>query len=320
MQKGYTLFWLLPALIALVIYPIITDNVMLRETIFLILLSITLSVSLNIILGYTGYVSFGHIVYYGIGAYFAFYLMYAYKVNLIVSIVLGGLVSAAIAFVLGQAVLSLRGAIFAIATIGVNEAVKSLINNISFLGGAMGLYFDFSIYDNYGGALKAIWLSYYLMGILTILSVIAAYYIKKSKFGLGLFSIREDQDASSVLGIKTKFYKSLAYATSAFFPAIAGGVFAFKAGNIEPSGAFNLVKSIEMIVMVMLGGYGSVAGSALGALIYEKIKGMLLVMPYVKDLHLAVSGLILLIIVQFAPSGIVGFLTKYFKKLQKVLE
>lgn len=103
-------------------------------------------------------------------------------------------------------------------------------------------------------------------------------------------------------------------------PAIAGGIFAFKAGNIEPAGAFNLVKSIEMIVMVMLGGYGSVAGSALGALIYEKIKGLLLVLPYVKDLHLAVTGLILLIIVQFAPSGIVGFLTKYFKILRKVLE
>jgi branched-chain amino acid transport system permease protein len=320
MQKGYTLYWLLPALIVLIVYPILTNNVMLRETIFLILLSITLSISLNIIMGYTGYVSFGHIVYYGIGAYTSFYLIYAYKLNIIFSILIGGVFASLVAFILGQAVLSLRGAIFAIATIGINEAIKSLINNIPFLGGAMGLYFDFSIYDKYGGAIKAIWLSYYLMGILTIVCVISAYYIKKSKFGLGLFSIREDQDASSVLGIKTKSYKSMAYAISAFFPAIAGGIFAFKSGNIEPSGAFNLVKSIEMIVMVMLGGYGSVAGSALGALIYEKIKGVLLVLPYIKDLHLAVSGLILLIIVQFAPGGIVGFLTKYFKNLRKVLE
>lgn len=320
MQKGYTLYWLLPALLVLIFYPILANDVMLRETIFLILLSITLSMSLNIIMGYTGYVSFGHIVYYGIGAYASFYLIYAYKLNLIFSILVGGIFASLVAFVLGQAVLSLRGAIFAIATIGINEAIKSLINNISFLGGAMGLYFDFSIYDKYGGAVKAIWLSYYLMSILTIVCVISAYYIKKSKFGLGLFSIREDQDASSVLGIKTKSYKSIAYATSAFFPAIAGGIFAFKSGNIEPSGAFNLVKSIEMIVMVMLGGYGSVAGSALGALIYEKIKSVLLVLPYIKDLHLAVSGLILLIIVQFAPGGIVGFLTKYFKNLRKVLE
>jgi branched-chain amino acid transport system permease protein len=320
MQKGYTLYWLLPALIVLIVYPILTDNVMLRETIFLILLSITLSVSLNIILGYTGYVSFGHIVYYGIGAYASFYLIYAYKINLIFSILIGGIFTSIIAFILGQAVLSLRGAIFAITTIGINEAIKSLINNIPFLGGAIGLYFDFSVYDKYGGAMKAIWLSYYLMGILTILCIISAYYIKKSKFGLGLFSIREEEDASSVLGIKTKSYKSMAYAISAFFPAIAGGIFAFKSGNIEPNGAFNLVKSIEMLVMVMLGGYGSVSGSVLGALIYEKIKGTLLVLPYIKDLHLAVSGLILLIIVQFAPGGVAGFLTKYFKNLRKVLE
>lgn len=83
-------------------------------------------------MGYTGYVSFGHIVYYGIGAYAAFYLIYAFKVNLVISIIIGGFVSTFIAFVLGQAVLNLRGAIFAIATIGVNEAIKSLINNITF--------------------------------------------------------------------------------------------------------------------------------------------------------------------------------------------
>ncbi len=320
MEKGYTLFVLLPALIVLVLYPIVTDNVMLRETIFLILLSITLSVSLNIIMGFTGYVSFGHIVYYGIGAYTSFYLMYAFKVNLFLSLIVSGLLASTLAFVLGQAVLSLRGAIFAIATIGVNEALKSLINNISFLGGAMGLYFDFSVYDKYGGAMKAIWLSYYLMGFLAIISIVSAYFIKKSKFGLGLFSIREDEDASIVLGIKTKIYKSLAYTISAFFPAIAGGIFAFKAGNIEPSGAFNLIKSIEMIVMVMLGGYGSIAGATIGALIYEKVKGMLLVLPYVKDLHLAITGVLLLIIVLFAPSGIVGFFVKYFKSLRKVLE
>ncbi len=102
---------------------------------------ITLAVSLNIILGYTGYVSFGHIVFYGIGGYTAFYLMNKMGIHLIPAMIMGGVLSSIIALIVGEAVLRLRGAIFAIATIGINEAVKSLVTNLPFLGGATGMFF-----------------------------------------------------------------------------------------------------------------------------------------------------------------------------------
>jgi len=320
MKKGYTLFWLIPLVLAISFYPLVSGSVIARETIFLILMYVTLAASLNIILGYTGYVSFGHIVFYGIGGYTAFYLMYRFSIHLIPAMLAGGLLSALVALAVGEAVLRLRGAIFAIATIGINEAVKSLVTNLSFLGGATGMFFNFKIYRTYGGAAKAIWFAYWVMVGVTVITLIVSYLIKNSKFGYGLFAIREDEDAAIVLGVNTKRFKSLAFALSAFFPGLVGAIFFFKAGNIEPDDAFHLIKSIEMIFMVMLGGFGTVSGPPIGALLYERLKGALLVNPLFKNLHMAIAGVILLIIVLFAPGGIVGSLRNRFKKLRSIFE
>ncbi len=320
MKKRYTLLWLIPLILAISLIPIITHSVIYRETVFLILMYITLAVSLNIILGYTGYVSFGHVVFFGIGGYTSFYLMHKLGIHLIFAMIMGGVVSAIIALIVGEAVLKLRGAFFAIATIGINEAIKSLVTNLSWLGGATGMFFNFKIYKTYGGAAKAIWFAYCLMVIVTIVSLVTSYFIKNSKFGYGLFAIREDEDAAIVLGVNAKRFKSIAYAISAFFPGLVGAIFFFKAGNIEPEDAFHLVKSIEMIFMVMLGGFGTISGPPIGAILYERLKGILLVNPLFKNLHMAITGLILLIIILFAPGGIVGTLRNRFKKIRSLLE
>lgn len=319
-KPDISLWWITIAVIVLIVIPVVTKSPILRESVFLILLYMTLALSLNIILGYTGYVSFGHIVYYGIGGYVTFSLIYFYGINLIVAMIIGGLFAAAIAYSLGQAILKLRGAYFAIATIGVNEAVKALVNNLDAIGGAEGLYFNIKVYNAYGGAENAIWLSYYLMSALIIITLIVNWYIKKSKFGLGLMAIREDEDAAIILGVDTRKYKSLAYMLSALFPGIAGGIFFFKNGNIEPENAFHLVKSIEMIFMVMLGGFGTVAGPVLGALVYERIRGLLLINPLFKNLHIAISGVVLLLIVLFMPSGIIGYVREKIAKIRRYIE
>jgi len=315
-----SLAWILILLIIFSLLPFLTGNVTLREEMFLILMCITLATSLNLLLGYTGYVSFGHIVYYGIGGYVAFALMYFYNVHLVPAIIAGGMSSAVIAYVFGQAILKLRGAYFAIATIGINEAIKALFNNLEAFGGATGLYFNFKIYNQYGGAENAIWLSYWLMAASAILVIAVNWYVKKSKFGLGLMAIREDEDVAYVLGVDTRKYKSLAYMLSAFFPGIVGGIFFFKNGNIEPGHAFHLVKSIEMIFMVMLGGFGTVTGPFVGALTYERIRGILLVSPIFKDLHIAISGIILLAIILFAPAGIVGYIRDKIPRIRRFVE
>ncbi|HEY52392.1 MAG TPA: branched-chain amino acid ABC transporter permease, partial [Caldilineae bacterium] len=172
--------------VALAILPLMGGSASVRESMFTILMSIALASSLNIILGYTGYVSFGHIVFFGVGGYLGFWAIAEHGWNLFPAAVLGGLTAAILAYLLGRSVLRLRGAYFALATIGILEAMKALVINIDFLGGPVGLEMHFSEYKKYGGPMQALWITYWSMVFITIVTIVVAYFIKKSKFGLGL--------------------------------------------------------------------------------------------------------------------------------------
>jgi branched-chain amino acid transport system permease protein len=309
------------AVLAMAAWPIIDGKDITREVVFTMLLSVALASSLNILLGYTGYVSFGHVVFFGLGGYVGFYLMAVQEWSLWSAMLAGGIASATLAFLLGKAILRLRGGYFALATIGVNEAIRAFINNFEPFGGPVGLSLNFSVYKNYGGgAREALWMSFYVLTALTILVVVLSYRVRTSKFGLGLLAIREDEDAAEVMGVKAPDAKTWAYVLSAIFPGILGVLFFFKNGNIEPAPAFRLHLSIEMIVMVMLGGQGTVFGPILGGAGYQRLRGFLLTSPLFKNIQLAVAGILLLIIVLFIPAGIVGWLRNRFPKLRRVLQ
>ncbi len=317
----YPAFWI--ALLLVVIgglLPVITGSNVLRENIFLIMLSVALASSLNILLGYAGYVSFGHIVFFGVGGYIGFYLMAVQNWSLWLAVPAGGLVAAILAWLLGLAILRLRGAYFALATIGVNEAVRTFINNFGPLGGPIGLEVNFSIYQQYGGAATMQWTTYWLAFILTIAAIVLSYAVKFSRFGLGLMAIREDEDAAMVMGVRTPNAKTMAYILSAIIPGMMGVIFFFRNSSVEPHSAFRLTRSIEMIVMVMLGGQGTVQGPLVGAALYEAIRSFLLTSPLFKDLQLAFAGLLLLLIILFVPSGVIGWLRGRYRKLWRVLE
>src|SRR4030042_1148014 len=128
----------------------------LRETTFVLLMFVGLASSLNILLGYTGYVSFGHIVFFGLGGYTGFYLLSQQGWPLYIAALAGGVLSAGLAWLLGLAVLRLRGAYFALATIGLNEAARAFVSNFAPFGGATGLFVHFSAYEKYGGARPAL--------------------------------------------------------------------------------------------------------------------------------------------------------------------
>lgn len=312
--------WVILALVLLAgLWPVLTNNAANREVVFTVLLSVVLASSLNIILGYTGYVSFGHVVFFGLGGYVGLYLMNFHNVPLWLAIPGGGLVSGLLALLLGTAILRLRGAYFALATIGINEATRAFINNFKPFGGPTGISLNFSIYNNYGGATQALWLTYYFLLALSVIVILMSYAIKTSKFGLGLTAIREDEDAAEVMGVITPRTKTWAYALSAIFPGMVGVLFFFKNGNIEPGDAFRLQFSIEFLVMVMLGGFGTVAGPVLGAAGYQRLRGTLLTSNLFKNYQLVIAGIMLLLIILFIPSGAVGWLRKRFPTLRKVL-
>ncbi|TMB94000.1 MAG: branched-chain amino acid ABC transporter permease [Chloroflexi bacterium] len=267
----------LPAIVALLAvlaaFPILTNNPSMREELFLVFMLVTLASSINIIMGYTGYVSFGHIVFFGLGGYFAFYLMQIQGWHFIPSLIVAAIPSAVIAALIGFPILRLRGAYFALATVGINEAMRVVFNNWDLFGGAVGMFFNFSVYTQYGGAKAASELAYYTMTVVAIATITVSYLIKRSKFF-------------------------------------------FKNGIIEPGHAFELLRSIESLVMVVLGGIGTVAGPIVGAAAYEWLRGFLITNPALANFQLFLAGLLLLVTVLFVSSGLVGWLRERFPVLR----
>jgi branched-chain amino acid transport system permease protein len=312
---------LLPLLVVagMVLWPVVTDNISNRESAFTILKAIALASSLNILLGYTGYVSFGHIVFYGFGGYVGLYFVNEQGWSIWAGILVGGFSSGVLAFLLGKAILRLRGAYFALATIGINEAMRAFINNFDLFGGPIGMTLNFSVYKEYGGAAQALGMSFYIMAGLTFAVLVISHFVRTSKFGLGLQAIRENEDAAEVMGVAAPDAKTWAYVLSAIVPGMVGVLFFFKNGNVEPHVAFPLHSSIELLVMVMLGGQGTVLGPILGAFAYQGMRGYFVTSDFFKDIQLSVSGVLLLLIVLFIPAGAIGWLRQRIPTLRRVL-
>jgi branched-chain amino acid transport system permease protein len=313
--------WLIAlAGVVFAVLPVWGDNVQLRESLLLAAVYVTLASNLNIVLGYAGYVNFGNIVFFGLGGYVCIYLVSEWQWPLAAAALIAGVSVSLLALLFGLGILRLRGAFFALATIGVNEAIKAFVANFEPWGGAAGIYLSLDVYEPLGGPGEALWIVYFFIVAAMTASLLLSYAIKSSKFGLGLLAVGENEDAAAVLGINTPRYKALAYSISAFLPAIVGGLYFFKTGIIEPSGAFDLTRSIEAIVMVMLGGIGSVTGAALGAFLYEELRGVLLTTEAFSHFQLVIAGLLLLGIVLFAPGGLMGFIYRRWPSVRSLLQ
>ena len=314
-------FWIIALIVAVfAIAPLIGDNVDLRESLVLDALYIILASNLNIMLGYTGYINFGSIVFFGLGGYICLWLVGGLGLPLAVSLPIAGICVSGLALVFGLGILRLRGHFFALATIGIIEGVQAFVQNFKPWGGSAGLYLSGGVLKQIGGPANALWVIYFLMIAVMGLSLYLSYAVKSSKFGLGLLAIGQNEDAAAVLGVPTPLYKALAYCTSAFLPAIAGGLFFFKSAFVEPASAFDLTLSTEVIVVVMLGGQGTVFGVALGALLYSELRGYLLTTATFSNFQLVISGALLLLIVLFFPGGLMGWIYSRFPRIQKVLE
>lgn len=319
MNLSHPFPWLIAIFAALIaVAPLWGDDVQLRETLLLAAVSITLASNLNLMIGYAGYVNFGNIVFFGLGGNICLYLVNAAHWPLVLSALAAGAAVSLLAFVFGFGILRLRGAFFALATIGVNEAVKAFVSNFEPFGGATGIYQSFEVYEPLGGPMRALWTVYFLLVAVMALSLFMSYAIKRSKFGLGLLAIGQNEDAAAVLGVPTRRYKALIYSASAFLPAVAGAFYFFKSAPVEPTTAFDLNASIETIVMVMLGGHGTVTGAALGAFLYTGLRGALLTTEALRHFQLVISGALLLVIVLFAPGGLMGLVYRLWPRARKV--
>ena len=286
---------------------------------FTLLMFAALASSLNIMMGYTGYVNFGHIVFFGLGGYTGFYLISQHNWWLYPAVVAGGLASAAVAGLLGSAILRLRGAYFALATIGINEAARAFVNNFDPFGGPTGMFVNFAVYRRYGGAAQALWMTYTVLLVVTVLVLIVSAMVKHSQFGLGLMAIREDEDAAEVMGVECATLQDhglrpLGDLSGHGRHAVLLQERQRRAGRrLPPAHVHRDARDGH----AGRPGHGA-RTRCLGAITYERLRGFLLTSPIFKDLHLAVAGLLLLVIVLFVPAGVIGWLRARFPRLRRV--
>jgi len=253
-----------------------------------VLMFATLSLGWNVIGGYAGYVSFGNVVFFGLGTYTAAALWQHWHQQ---SIALA--VVCAFALVLGLPILRLRGHYFGIATLGIALATQEIVSNVDWLGAGSGLTVrPVDAYSSY----------YYAMWIVCAASMLATYLIARSKLGYAFVAIRENEEAAAVLGVDPTRYKVIAWAISAAMAAAAGAVFAGANGFIDPPTAFALDDNVFPIVMVILGGAGTVAGPLVGALILTAINETL--WSHFPQIHTLFFGAVIVVVVVFLPRGI----------------
>jgi branched-chain amino acid transport system permease protein len=314
-------FWIIALVIAaFVTLPAIGSDVQLRESLALACVYITLASNLNLMLGYTGYINFGSVVFFGLGGYICIWLVSSHDWPLAASLLAAGAGVSGLALIFGLGILRLRGAFFALSTIGIVEGVQAFAENFTPWGGSSGIYISPAVFLPLGGPRQALWVIYFGLVAAMGASLYLSYAIKTSKFGLGLLAIGQNEDAAAILGVPTARYKAWAYSASAFLPAVTGGLYFFKSAFIQPSDAFDLTLSTEAIVICMLGGQGTVTGVAVGAYLYEELRGYLLTSSTFANFQLTIAGVLLLLIVLFFPSGLMGFIYSRFPRMQKVLE
>ena len=262
-------------------------------------INIILAVSLNLITGITGQFSLGHAAFMAVGAYTSAILTSNFGMPFIVGIIGAAFMAAVSGVFIGIPTLRLKGDYLAIATLGFGEIIKTLLLNNEYVGGASGFNY-IPLYTN--------WTWLFLMVVLTI--VVISNFIK-SKSGRACIAIREDEIAAEAMGINTPFYKVLAFAIGALFAGIAGALYGGYLSFITPE-SFGFMKSIDILVIVVFGGMGSITGSIVGAIAISFIS---IVLQGIPELRMVIYSVILFIIMVYRPQGIMGnYEFKLFKK------
>ncbi len=264
-----------------------------------ILMYMILAMSWNFIGGLTGYPSFATAAFFGLGAYTTAILM-NHGVPFLVAMPLGGVVGATVALLLGLPILRLRGHYFAIATYGVAEGLRELCENLEITGAADGI----NLPQIEGTVDYFTQYFYYSMLAVAVLTFFTVYWVTRNRLGYGLVAIRENEDSAGMLGVEATKYKIAAFVLSAIFPAMAGGVYAYRAAFVEPIDVFDVLFSIETIVMALLGGVGTVMGPLLGAFFLEIINNFL--WSQFLEFHSLFLGLIMVLVVLFTPRGVMA--------------
>lgn len=281
-------------------------NPYLQQIVFYIGINIILAASLNLVNGFCGQFSLGHAGFMAVGAYTSALISLSFRpfsdgldfLNYPIYAILAGFAGAAAGWVVGLPSLRLRGDYLAIVTLGFGEIIRVILLNLDIVGGARGLY---GLPGNTGFIASVhvyVWAG---------LTVVCLHNLIKSSYGRAFLSVREDEIAAECMGINTTRTKVTAFVISSFFAAVAGSLFAHTTNSLNPA-SFQFVKSVDVVIMVVLGGMGSLSGSVVGAILVTIIPEALRPLQQLTgiDVRMVIYSLMLILLMILRPSGLFG--------------
>ncbi len=300
-------------ILLLFVFPFFKPDIFFLSVGVILFMYIALSSSWNIIGGYSGYMSFGHGAFFGIGAYTVALLLIEFGYSPFITCVLGGLLAAVFALIVGYPVLRLKGPYFSLATLCLGLAVPVVVINMpnELTGGATGLFMPLLPVDIFVNRT----IFYEIMLALAVIATLISRWALQSKFGLGLNAIRENESTAETIGVDSTRLKITAFVLSAFLVGVIGGIFAYYRTYVHTTTVFDVNLSIMIVVMALLGGAATWQGPVLGATILIIIDQILIsAFPGLPaELSRLIYGLILVLVIMFMPKGIIHFVNVWLR-------
>jgi branched-chain amino acid transport system permease protein len=331
-----------PVLIILFLLPAMVSDPYMLHLMILLFLSTIMGESWNILGGYTGQYSVGHAAYFGTGAYVTMMLMQFKQIPPWYGMWAGMAMAVVVALLIGSICFRLRGPYFVLASIAVAEIIRlSAINLKDITNGAEGILITEIPPFKIGGAIITDFLTkvpfYYIGLVLTLVTIVVTWLVQHSKLGYYCQAIREDQDAAHSLGINLTIYKNIALVISAVLTSLAGSFYAIYVGFIDPPTVLGLDTSVQIVLICIIGGIGTIYGPVIGALVLVPVSEALrsnliaqallktgLVSPdsgignFLKEnlahAHALIYGILVVVVILFMPDGVLGYIKHLIKK------
>lgn len=291
------------AAIALVAFPLVRPGDQYHQTVLILIFVLgVMATGWNVIAGFAGYVSLGQSAFLGIGAYTVGLLVHRVHVSPFLLAPLGGIAAAAVAALLGATIMRTREHAYVIITIAFLFLMQAIgLNAPAFTGGSDGVTLPLPTWSLEIGNMPF----YYALLVLLGLSTWMTWWIRRTKFGMGLVAIREDEDKAAAIGVRTTVYKVLATVASGVLIGVAGGIYAYFLTFIDPRGMFDILVSVQIVLATLLGGIGTIWGPVLGAFLVVPMNEVTNDVVAAQGVHLFVFGLVLMAVVMFLPRGLI---------------
>jgi branched-chain amino acid transport system permease protein len=304
-------------LILLILFPLAFSKPFPQHVMILVFMFGMMAVAWNIMGGYAGMFSFGQVAFFGIGAYTSSFLLITYHINPWLGLVVGGMIAALVAAAIGYPCSHLRGHYFAIASIAFGEIVRTHFNNWKLVGAAEGMTLpmleeSFENFMFHSSKLPY----YYIMLVFLIISLVVCYIVATSKMGYYFRAIKESHDVAKVLGINVVWYRLIAIMISAFLTAMVGTFYAQYVLYLDPESVLILPISVQIVLISMLGGAGSIMGPVIGAAILIPVSEVTRVMLGHKGtgIDMIIYGTLITLISVYQPKGVWGLFSNIGKR------